>query len=222
MLLTGASASARAAPLNLAVRQHDLAQCRMRKVSKPYQIEESLPGVFALRLEWRPPFLPWYLIDPGCRFVWLVDIGFPFPTGWTTQDLPLFGDERPHTLTAKVSGACQVDLLLPTQQYVNEYAKRISPTTTLIQVQRQPPDYLDPKRIKGPELFRLLNECEWRLMFDVPNDDPGSIWSPDRAILERALSYALWTKEDHGRELELWDHERQGDDAPPFPLLIQE
>jgi hypothetical protein len=145
-------------------------------------IEEISPGIYHLLL-WCPESgLLRELLDLKKPYVlcWDFDIG---NYSWADFALPLFDPREPIRVLSRM--AC-FDFILPTEQFLR-ILPRMRPAIKAVQLDKMPPDYLDMKRIKGNQLYQILNDCGWHVLLDTPANDYGRILSPNRSVLERAI-----------------------------------
>lgn len=145
-------------------------------------MKEIAPGVFFAVLDF-----PGYEIATS-----LVDADMPFVlcaghhTGdyrWQDFDLPVVDP----TVTERVmSRVAEFDFVVPTARFL-EMATDLGPGLTVAQLAAPPQNHLDLCRIKGPELWRLLDELGWHFWADIPGNDYGQVASPHRSVVEYAV-----------------------------------
>ena len=147
--------------------------------------KEIAPGVFWALL-WCPTTeLFGQLLRPdGHVLLWEHGVG---NYSWQEFDLPVAGPIEVARVRARF---VEMDLLVSTGEFVG-LLPRLPPAIKAVQLGAIPPDYLDMRRIKGKELYRVLQECEWRVLIDTPANDYGQVMSPDRELVERAIALSL-------------------------------
>ena len=146
------------------------------------RIEQIAPGVYWLLL-WCPESgLLRELLDPKKPYVlcWNFNIG---NYAWADFALPLLNPREPIKVLSRMAN---FDFIMPTEQFL-EILPRLKPAIKAVQLDKMPPDYLDMNRIKGKQLYRILDECGWHVLLDTPANDYGRILSPNRTVLERAM-----------------------------------
>ncbi len=146
------------------------------------QIKEIVPGVFWVLL-WCPQSeLLRSLLDPKEPYVlcWDHYIG---NYAWADFKLPIYDTVEPKRVLSRVAN---FDFIVETEEFT-KLLSYLSPAIKAVQLSSLPPDFLDMKRIKGKQLYRLLNECGWHVMLNTPANDYGQVMSPKREIVEQAI-----------------------------------
>ena len=148
-------------------------------------IKELAPGVF-WSLLWCPTaqHLGQLLRPDGHVLVWKHRVGH---VSWEEARVPVVDLTDPVSVRARY---VEMDLLLPTATFL-ELLPRLEPAISAVQLGVEPPHYLDLRRIKGRQLYRLLREAEWHVLMDTPANDFGQVMSPHREVVERAISLAV-------------------------------
>jgi hypothetical protein len=148
------------------------------------KIKEVAPGVFWVLL-WCPEssLLRELLAPAGYVLCWDYDVG---DFTWRDARLPVLDLKEPLTVRTR---AVNFDFILPAAEFA-EILPRMKPAIRAVQLGKLPPDYLDMRRIKGEQLYRILSECGWHVLLDTPANDYGQLMSPNREVVERAVELA--------------------------------
>jgi hypothetical protein len=85
-----------------------------------------------------------------------------------------------------LSRRASFDFVLPTERFF-EILPRLEPAIKAVQLGCLPPPYLDMRRIRGKQLYRILGECGWHVLLETPAKDFGQVLSPRLEVLERAV-----------------------------------
>jgi hypothetical protein len=146
------------------------------------QIKEVAPGAYWVLLECPQSSLLRDLLDPGAGYVlcWGHYVGAPT---WSQARLPVLDLREPIPVLSRIA---HFDFILPTAEFLG-ILPRLSPGIKAVQLRKLPPDYLDMRRVKGKQLYRILGECGWHVLLDTPGNDYGELMSPRREVLERAV-----------------------------------
>jgi hypothetical protein len=146
------------------------------------EVKELAPGVF-WALMWCPTaaLFARLLRPDGYVLIWEHRVG---NYSWQEYLLPVVAPTEP---VAVLGRSVEMDVLVPTSRFA-ELLPRLRPAIKAVQLGNLPPDYLDMRRIKGAQLYRLLQDCNWHLLIDTPANDYGQIMSPDRQVVEQAIA----------------------------------
>lgn len=146
------------------------------------KISEIAPRIYSVTLWCPESSLLQQLLDPVAPYVlcWDHTVG---TFEWREFSLPVFDPLDPISGYSRVAG---FDFVLSTKRFL-DILPRLEPAIKAVQMRILPPAYLDMRRIRGKELFRILGECGWHLLLDTPANDFGILMSPEPTVLERAI-----------------------------------
>lgn len=143
-----------------------------------HKIKEIHPGVFWMLLDCPTSRFLSFILSDAYEFVWchnhIVGDG-----SWEEYGLPLFQDKIPHDVLAR---RVVFDFIVPTERF-KEILPHLDPSVHIIQLNKLPPYYLKPDKIKAKTWYKLLDECDWLFEFDIPGNDYGQISSPNEELL---------------------------------------
>ena len=146
-------------------------------------VKEIAPGIYGAML-WCPEAnLLADLLDEDFSFVLCWDhlVG---NYEWEEFSLPLVDPTQAHRVISRLA---TFDFVLPTADFLG-VLPNMKPAIKAVQLARTPPDYLDMRRVRAKELYRVLNECGWHVLLDTPANDYGQVLSPVRSVVERAVA----------------------------------
>jgi hypothetical protein len=155
---------------------------------EPHVIKEIAPGVHWALLDFPGTEVVETLLNPQVPYVlcWGGHLGH---WRWEKFMLPISSPLQPEPVLAR---AIEVDFVVETSRFL-ELLPSLGPGVSAVQLDGVPQDHLDLRRIKGPELWRLLAEVGWYVWCDVPGNDFAQVASPHRRVVEQAVE---WTKND--------------------------
>ena len=145
-------------------------------------VKEEYPGVFGA-IMWCPTSrLLADLLDPGYPhvLVWNHETGRFI---WDAFHLPIVAPTDAENVLSRLAS---FDFVMPTPRF-QELLPRFRSRISAVQLRQAPPDYLDMKRVRGHERFRLLGECGWHVLLDTPANDFGQVFSPNRDVVAKAV-----------------------------------
>ncbi|HXG64710.1 MAG TPA: hypothetical protein VNO70_06355 [Blastocatellia bacterium] len=146
------------------------------------KIKEIAPGVYYVLL-WGPEsHILRGLLDPLMPYVlcWEHQVG---NFTWREFHMPVTNPTEPTNVLSRIA---KFDFILPTQRFL-DVLPYMKPAIKAVQLNNVPPDYLDMRRIRGKQLYRILGECGWHVLLDTPANDYGQVLSPKREVLEQAI-----------------------------------
>lgn len=150
--------------------------------SETNKIKEVAPNVYWVLL-WCPESNILHdLLHPEKPYVlcWDYEIG---NFSWQEFNLPITTPLKPLKVISRI---VNFDFILSTEKFL-AILPQLPPAIKAIQLDRLPPNYLDLRKIKGKQLYRVLGECGWHVLIDTPANDFGVVMSPQREVLERAI-----------------------------------
>ena len=145
-------------------------------------IKELAPGVYWVLLWCPESSILRELLDPNTGYVlcWNHYVGHRH---WSEFCLPLLDPKKPVNV---ISRSLTFDFVLPVGEFI-ELLPHMSAGISAVQLGTLPPDYLDMRRIRGKQLYRILGECGWHIFLDTPGNDYGEVMNPRREVLEQAI-----------------------------------
>ena len=156
------------------------------KNPQPHVIQEVAPGVYWALLDFPGVEIVSSLVDPEVPHVlcWEVCLG---RWQWERFLLPVGDPLSPEPVLAR---AVDVDFVVDTSRFL-ELVPKLGPGISAVQLHATPQDHLDLRKIKGPELWRLLGAVGWHVWFRVPGNDYAEVASPHRSVVEAAIHWAV-------------------------------
>jgi hypothetical protein len=121
------------------------------------------------------------LLDETIPYVLLVD----YEVGnFTWQKFKISGFENLEGLSRKISG----DFIVPTIKFADTCLT--SRWKYAIQLELQPPDYFEFKKIKGKQRYRILRDCGFRFIIESQpgGGDYAVLIAQSRELIERAIN----------------------------------
>jgi hypothetical protein len=148
-------------------------------------IKTIYPGTFQIILDFASNKFIEYILRPSHKYIWIHNYSPHTSKTWTTFDMPLSDKLKTKVLTRQVT----YDSIIPTEDY-KEIKDEMPNGTTLIQINKLPPDFLDLRSIKGRTRHELLKkECDYLFEIDIPGAvDYGTLVSHDETYLRSLLA----------------------------------
>ena len=126
------------------------------------------------------------LLSDTYKYVWIYNHKLSKSNIWENRNLPIL-DEFPEINVR--SKNVQFDFILETHKFV-ELLPKWSSGIQMIQMNKIPPDYFDPIKIKGEQRYQILkNDCDYLFELDIPSaTDYGTLISSNLNYLEGILN----------------------------------
>jgi hypothetical protein len=144
-------------------------------------IKEVYPGVYQVILDFASKDFIQLILSDHYEFLWFHNYNLKNNVDWKEYELPVSTN-----LTKKViARQINFDFIIPTKDYI-EIKNEVPNGVTVIQLKKNPPSFLDLKRLKGKTRYDLLKkECDFLFEIDLPNAvDYGTLVSMDKRFLE--------------------------------------
>lgn len=127
-----------------------------------------------------------YLISESHKYVWVYNHRLSNSNCWENKNLPII-DSKPGIDV--LSKNLQFDFLMETKKF-KELLPKWGIGIQLIQVNKLPPKYFDPNKIKGKQRYQILkDECDYLFELDIPSaTDYGTIISSNLTYLESIMN----------------------------------
>ena len=127
-----------------------------------------------------------FLVSDTYNYVWVYNHKLSKSNIWENRNLPIL-DELPEVNVR--SKNVQFDFILETGKFV-ELLPKWSSGIQMIQMNKIPPDYFDPIKLKGEQRYQILkNDCDYLFELDIPSaTDYGTIVSSNEQYLENLLN----------------------------------
>ncbi|GLR18230.1 hypothetical protein [Portibacter lacus] len=127
-----------------------------------------------------------YLISNDYKYVWIYNHCLSNPSSWKNRSLPIL-DSKPEIKIK--SKNVKFDFIIETNEFVKllpEWGNGIQ----MIQMNKMPPDYFEPDKIRGKQRYQILkNDCDYLFELYIPSaTDYGTLISPNVKYLENLLN----------------------------------
>lgn len=148
-------------------------------------IKEIYPGTYQIILDFASNKFIDHIIRYSHKLIWIHNYELKNSSFWTKYQLPI-SDNLQKTVLAR---QLKYDFLIETNEY-DETKNEMPNGVTLLQINKQPPDFLDLRRIKGKTRYDLLKkECDYLFEISLPSAiDYGTLISSNIDYLEGLLS----------------------------------
>jgi|ERR1700754_4266254 len=148
-------------------------------------IKEIFPGHYQIILDFATNAFLDYILDERYKYIWVVNHRVSDYLTWQQHNLPLFENQNSYNI---LSRHITFDFAVPTQEF-KKLIPKLNPGIKLIQLNKLPKYYIDPIKIKGQSLYKLLHEeCDYLFEIDIPSaTDYGTLISPDKKWLQSLL-----------------------------------
>ena len=149
----------------------------------PHVIEEVAPGVHWALLDWPSVEIVPSILNSAAPHVlcWGGQVGHH---RWEEFLLPITSPRETESVLAR---SVELEFVISTARFL-DLLPRMGRSVRGVQLLGRPQNHLDMRRIKGAELWRLLGEIGWHVLFDIPGNDFGQVASPDRRVVEAAVA----------------------------------
>jgi hypothetical protein len=148
-------------------------------------IKEIYPGTYQIILDFASNKFIDHIIRDSHKFIWVHDYEVKNNSIWTKFSLPI-SDKVERTVLAR---QLRYDFIIGTNEY--DAMKNEMPNgVTLLQIDRQSPDFLDLRQIKGKTRYDLLKkECDYLFEIELPHAiDYGTLVSSNLDYLTELLN----------------------------------
>jgi hypothetical protein len=147
-------------------------------------IKEIYPGTFQIILDFASNKFIDHIIRDTHQFIWVCDYELRSNHSWTKFQLPI-SDKLHRTVLAR---QLKYDFIIGTNEF-DEIKNEMPNGVTLLQINKQPPDFLDLGKIKGKTRYDLLKkECDYLFEIDLPSAvDYGTLVSSNKNYLTGLL-----------------------------------
>jgi hypothetical protein len=149
-------------------------------------IKEIYPGLFQIILDFATIAFLKHILSDSFKFVWVYSFKTKDCLDWKNYELPLIHNTKLNNVIAR---DISFSLVLPTNEF-KEMLVSLGPGITLAQINKLPPDYLNPSKISGKTRYDLLQkECDYLFEIDIPGaTDYGILRSSNKDYLEYLLN----------------------------------
>jgi hypothetical protein len=148
-------------------------------------IKEIYPGTYQIILDFASNKFIDHIIRDTHKFIWVHDYELKSSNTWTKFQLPISNNSQ------RIVQARQLkyDFIIGTNEY-EEVKNEMPNGVTLLQINGQPPDFLDLGKIKGKTKYDLLKrECDYLFEIDLPSAvDYGTLVSSNVDYLTDLLN----------------------------------
>jgi hypothetical protein len=148
-------------------------------------IKEIYPGTFQIILDFASNKFIDHVIRDTHKFIWVNRYELNNNSSWTKRQLPISDNLQIGVLARQLT----YDFIIETKEFAK--VKNEMPNgVTLLQINKQPPDFLDLKTIKGKIRYDLLKkECDYLFEIDLPTAvDYGTLVSSNKDFLTELLN----------------------------------
>jgi hypothetical protein len=148
-------------------------------------IKEIYPGTFQIILDFASNKFIDHVIRDTHKFIWVHRYVLTNNNSWTTRQLPISDNLQMRVLTRQLT----YDFIIETKEF-GKIKNEMPNGVTLLQISKQPPDFLDLKTIKGKKRYDLLKkECDYLFEIDLPSAvDYGTLVSSNKDFLTELLN----------------------------------
>jgi hypothetical protein len=148
-------------------------------------IKEIYPGTYQIILDFASNKFIDHIIRDTHKFIWVYGYELKRNVSWTKFQLPI-SDKLHRTVLAR---QLKYDFIIETNEF-DEIKNEMPNGVTLLQINKQPPDFLDLGKIKGKTRYDLLKkECDYLFEIDLPSAvDYGTLVSSSKDYLIALLN----------------------------------
>lgn len=147
-------------------------------------VKEIYPGTYQIILGFASNKFIDHIIRDTHEFIWVYGYKLKQNQLWTKFQLPI-SDRMSRIVLAR---QLKYDFLIRTNEF-GEIKNEMPNGVTLLQINKQPPDFLDLGKIKGKTRYELLKrECDYLFEIDLPSAvDYGTLVSSNKKYLTDLL-----------------------------------
>ena len=148
-------------------------------------IKEIYPGTFQIILDFASNKFIDHIIRDTHKLIWVHRYHLKNNDSWTKRQLPI-SDNLQSTVFAR---HLSYDFVIGTIEF-DKIKDEMPNGVTLLQINKQPPDFLDLRTIKGKTRYDLLKkECDYLFEIDLPSAvDYGTLVSSSENYLKELLA----------------------------------
>ncbi|GAB5409349.1 MAG: hypothetical protein BalsKO_17140 [Balneolaceae bacterium] len=149
-------------------------------------IKQTAEDRYRIILDFATVKLVPYLISDAYKYVWVYNHKLSNPSSWKNRNLPIIDSIPEINVRSK---NVQFDFLMETKDFLT-----LLPTwgsgIQMIQINKEPPNYFNPNRIKGHQRYQILREtCDYLFELDIPSaTDYGTLISSNLSFLESLMN----------------------------------
>lgn len=148
-------------------------------------IQEIYPGTYQIILDFASNKFIDHIIRDTHNFVWVHQYELTSHSTWRKFQLPISDNLQKTVLARQI----KYDFIISTNEY-DSIKGEMPNGVTLLQINKQPPEFLDLTKIKGKTRYELLRkECDYLFEIDLPSAvDYGTLVSHDKNYLNDLLN----------------------------------
>ncbi len=148
-------------------------------------IKEIYPGTYQIILDFASNKFIDHVIRDTHKFIWVHSYELKSNDTWTNFQLPISDNLKMSVLARQL----KYDFIIGTNEF-DKIKNEMPNGVTLLQINRQPPDFLDLEKIKGKTRYDLLKkECDYLFEIDLPSAvDYGTLVSSNVDFLTDLLN----------------------------------
>ena len=150
-----------------------------------HKMKEIYPGVFYSVLDMPDADIFLKLIDPDMAYVLCWENGVGNYT-WQDFNLPITSPEKVEKVLAR---RIEFSFCCATEKFMT-LLPNMEPSLKAVQLNAVPPKHFSIEQFPKKQTWRVLKECGWHVMIDIPGNDYGEVFSPYREVVEKAISIA--------------------------------
>lgn len=143
-------------------------------------VKEIYPGTYQIILDFASNKFIDQIIRDSYKFIWVHGYVLMSHNSWAKYQLPISDNLQKSVLARQL----KYDFIIETNEF-DGIKNEMTNGVTLLQINRQPPDFLDLGRIKGKTRYDLLKrECDYLFEIDLPHAvDYGTLISSNKDYL---------------------------------------